>query len=184
VDWDWHLIVEVATLIVAVVAVVLLLIGADVRTRHQGLPTVPLPRWRVTGPPANGALPIEVCNDGAAGTACCAVMQVGEFLYAGNFRLGEQQAWAPQMLRAVDRLNDTTEANSLLCVARNVLGLWSAVAPNKEIQGMPSSSVPFEVARLLKRATGRSYVCAVAPDGEVTITAAQPILQPSAETTT
>ena len=42
-DWDWHLIVEVATLIVAVIAVILLLVEEDVRRHRQGLPTMALP---------------------------------------------------------------------------------------------------------------------------------------------
>jgi hypothetical protein len=182
VDWDWHLIVEVATLIVAVIAVILLLVEEDVRRHSQGLPTMALPRCRVTGDATGGALPIEACNDGAAAPSCFVVMQAGEFLYAGSFRLGEQQAWAPQTLQVVDRLDDRTDANSLFFVAQNVHGLWSAVAPYKVIQGMPSSSVPFEVAKLLKRATGRKYRCAVTPDGRVTITSGSPGLKPSTET--
>jgi len=74
-------------------------------------------------------------------------MQAGKLLYAGSFRLGEQSAWAPQMLHVIDSLDDTTEANVLFSVARNVHGLWSAVAPYRVIQAMPSSSVPFEVVK-------------------------------------
>jgi hypothetical protein len=183
VDWDWHLIVEVATLVVAAIAVILLLVEEDVRRRRQGLPTMPLPHCRVTGDPTGDALPIEACNDGAAAPCCFVAMQAGKLLYAGSFRLGEQSAWAPQMLHVIDSLDDTTEANVLFSVARNVHGLWSAVAPYRVIQAMPSSSVPFEVVKLLKRATGRKYLCAVAPDGHVTITAGSPGLRPSAELT-
>ncbi len=144
------------------------------------------PPWRspAAASPAirrDGALPIEVCNNGAAAPACFVAMQAGQFLYTGSFRLGEQQAWAPQTLQVIDRLDDRTDANLLFFVAQNVHGLWSAVAPYRVIQGMPSSSVPFEVAKLLRRATGRRYLCAVTPDGRVTITSGSAGLQPSTE---
>jgi hypothetical protein len=182
VDWDWDLIVALATLLVAASAVVLILIEAGARRRAQGLPIDPRPRWRAVGPPTAGVLPIEVSNTGAAATSCCVVMHVGEFLYAGNFPLAEQQSWAPQSLEVFDTVDRTAGANSLFCVARNLAGLWWAVAPQRVISAMPDSAVPFEVCRLLRKTTGRTYTCSLETDGKLAITPMSPSTRASVET--
>jgi hypothetical protein len=182
VDWDWDLIVAGATLIVAITAVVLILIEGGARKRQPGLPIDPRPLWRALGPPSGGILPIEASNSGAAASPCFVVMHVDASLYGGNFSLAEQQSWAPERLEIIDTAERKAGAHSVLCVARNPDGRWWALAPQHVIAGMPDSAVPFEVARLLRRATGRTYACALAPDGTLTITPPSPSLQPSAST--
>lgn len=181
-DWDWTLIVAVATLLVAISVFILILVEADARRRGRGLPIDPRPRCRAAGPPSAGTLPIEASNGGAAASPCFVVMQVGEFLYAGTFSLGEQQSWAPQTLEVFDTVERTTEAHSVFYVARNLDGLWWALAPQRVISGMPDSAVPFEVVRLLRIATGRTYTCALEADRRLTITPPSPLRQPSVET--
>lgn len=180
--WDWTLIVAIATLVVAVLAVVLIAIESDARRRGKGLAIDPRPVWRVLAPPTGGILSIEASNTGAAASPCFVVMQVGEFLYAGNFTLGEQQSWAPHTLEVFDSVDRTSEATSLFCVARNLNGLWWALAPQRVIAGMPDSAVPFEVRSLLRRATGRVYTCALTAGGNLTITPPSPSPQARPET--
>lgn len=179
-DWDWAVIVAVATLVVAAVALLLILNEAGARKRERGLPIDPRPRWRALGPPSGGILSIEASNDGAAASSCCVVMQADAFLYTGNFSLGERQPWVPQTLEVLDTVERRVEAHSLFCVARNLDGLWWALAPQRVISGMPDSAVPLEVIRLLRQATGRTYACELAPDGTLTITPPSPSLQSSA----
>ena len=171
-DWDWHLIIELAILVVAVTGTTLIWAERTERRRERGLPAIPHPQWRVLDAPSGRTLRIEASNTGAPAARCCVVMQAGDSLYAGTFSLSERQPWAPQTLELFDVLDAGADPHSLLSVARNLDGMWSAIAPNKLIEVMSEATIPFEVVDILRRATGRKYACAVSSDGIVTITPA------------
>ncbi|HVC05522.1 MAG TPA: hypothetical protein VND88_12680 [Candidatus Acidoferrales bacterium] len=172
-DWDWHLIVEIATLIVASIGTLLILGERVDRRRRRGLATQPLPRWRVVDAPRDGVLPIEISNQGGAAPACCVIVQVDDRLYAGNFALADRQTWEPHTLTQFDTIPDRSAAPyPLVCVASDALGYWSASGPNVLLDGLVAGEVPAAVARLLRRAIGRQYLCTMTGTGQLEIRSA------------
>ena len=171
-DWDWHLIIEIAILVVAITAMGLIWAERTERRRHLGLPVMPHPQWRVLDAGPGKTLRIEVANTGATASRCCVVMQADTSLYAGTFSLSEQQPWSAQTLERFDVLDDPAEPHSLLCVTRNLDGIWSMRAPNKYIEAVSEQTARFEVVDALKRATGRKYACVISSEGVVIITPA------------
>lgn len=171
-DWDWPLIIEIAILVVAITGTALIWAERTERRRDLGLLVMPHPQWRALDAGSGSTLRIEAANAGAAASRCCVVMQAGTSLYAGTFSLSEQQPWSAQTLELFDVLDDRAEPHSLLCVTRNLDGIWSMRAPNKYIDAISEQTVRFHVVEVLKRATGRKYACAVSSEGVVTITPA------------
>lgn len=169
-DWDWPLIIEIAILVVAIIGTALIWAERTERRRDLGLPVMPHPQWQALDAGSGSTLRIEAANPGAAASRCCLVMQAGTSLYAGTFSLSEQQPWSAQTLERFDVLDDAAEPHSLLCVARNLDGIWSMRAPNKYIDAISEQTVRFHITDVLKRATGRKYACAVSSEGVVTIT--------------
>ena len=168
--WDWHLIIEVATLIVAATGTVVVLMERIERRRLRGLATQPVPRWRVLTGPDNGVLGIEVSNHGGAAPTCCVIVQVDDGLYAGNFSLADRQTWVPQTLTQFDTIPERSAAPySLVCVVSDALGFWSASGPNVFREGLVIGEIPPTVSRLLRRATGRQYRCTLTAEGHVEV---------------
>ncbi len=168
-DWDWRLIIEIAILVVAVIGTTMVWAERTERRRGLGLPLLPHPEWRPVDAGSGSTLRIEAANPGAAASRCCVVMQAGKSLYAGTFSLAEHQAWSSQTLERFDVLDNAADPHSLLCVARNLDGIWSMRAPYKYIGAISEPTVRFHIVDALKRATGRRYTCAVSSDGVVTI---------------
>ena len=181
-DWDWPLIIEIAILVVAITGTTLIWAERTERRRDLGLPVVPHPKWRAVDAGSGSTLRIEVANSGAVASRCCVVMQAGTSLYAGTFSLAEQQPWSAQTLELFDVLDDRTGPRSLLCVTRNLDGIWSMRAPNKYIDAISEQTVRFHIIDVLKRATGRKYACAVSSEGVVIITPAASSLAASPHT--
>jgi hypothetical protein len=173
VDWDWRLIIEIATLVVAATATLLILMERIERRRLRGLVTGPVPQWRVVTGPNNGVVGIEISNQGGAAPACCVIVQVEHGLYAGNFPLADRQNWAAQTLTQFDTIPEQSAAPySLVCVASDAVGHWSASGPNAFREGLVASEIPAAVSRILRRATGRQYHCTVTATGQVEIRSA------------
>ena len=183
-DWDWHLIIEIAILVVALTGTALIWAERTERRRDLGLPAMPHPQWRVLDAGSGSTLQIEAANTGAAASRCCVVMQAGSSLYAGTFTLAEEQPWSPQTLELFDVLDSRADPHALLCAARNLDGIWSMRVPNKYIVPMSEQTLPFEIVDALKRATDRKYLCAVSPEGVVTIGPAPSSLKASPRTAT
>jgi hypothetical protein len=173
VDWDWRLIIEVATLIVAATGTLLIWLERIERRRLRGLVTRPIPDWRVVTGANDGVLGIEISNHGGAAPACCVIVQVDDGLYAGNFPLADRQTPAAQTLKQFDTIPEKTAAPySLVCVASDALGFWIASGPNTFREGLVASEIPTAVSRILRRATRRQYHCTLTEAGEVEVRSA------------
>ena len=173
VDWDWRLIIEIATLVVAATGTLLILMERIERRRLRSLVTGPLPQWRVVSGPSDAVMGIEVSNQGGAAPACCVIVQVDDGLYAGNFPLTDRQDWAAQTLTKFDTIPEKSAAPySLVCVASDAVGHWSASAPNAFREGLVASEIPAAVSRSLRRTTGRQYRCTMTAAGQLEIRSA------------
>jgi hypothetical protein len=173
VDWDWHFIIEVATLIVAATGTMLIWLERIERKRLRGLMTRAVPQWRVVTGPNDGVLGIEISNDGRAAPACCVMVQVDDQLYAGTFPLADRQPPTAQTLKRFDTIPEKTAAPySLVCVASDALGYWTASGPNTFREGLVASEIPTAVSRILRRATGRQYHCTVTAGGQLEVRSA------------
>jgi hypothetical protein len=174
VDWDWHLIIEIATLVVAATGTLVVLMERIERRRLRGIATQPSPRWRVVTSPNNGVLGIEVSNEGGAAPVCCVIVQVDDGLYAGNFPLGDRQTWGPQTLTRFDTIPEKSAAPySLAYAASDALGYWSASGPNLFREGLVVGEVPAAVSRILLRTTGRLYHCTFTAAGQLEVRSAR-----------